>query len=49
MEQPFEVRVGWAAEPLKGKAGDYHVTYSPGEFGCVAADIFDETYEIAPD
>lgn len=46
MDAAFEVRVGWADEPLKGKAGDYKVTYGPGDFGCVDAEIFAQTYEV---
>ena len=45
MTEPFEVIVGWSTEPLKGKAGDYRVTYGPNDYGCVAAAIFAETYE----
>ena len=46
MDAPFEVTVGWLSEPLKGKAGDYHVTYGENDFGIVDFDIFNETYDI---
>ena len=48
MDEPFEVKVGWSAEPIKGKAGDYRLTYGPGDFGVVASEIFAETYEEIP-
>lgn len=46
MSEPFEVVVGWSAEPLKGSPGDYKLEYGPGDYGIVRADIFDETYEV---
>ncbi len=46
MDAPFEVKVGWSDTPIQGKAGDYHLTYGPGDFGAVAADVFDASYEI---
>lgn len=46
MDEPFTVTVGWSSEPLQGKPGDYHLTYGPGDFGVVAADIFAATYDI---
>lgn len=46
MSAPFEVVVGWSAEPLQGKAGDYRLTYGPGDYGVVAREIFHETYDV---
>lgn len=48
MTESFEVTVGWAKQPIYGKAGDFRITYGPGDFGVVARDIFFETYEIIP-
>lgn len=46
MDVEFEVKVSWANEPIKGKVGDYRLTYGPGDFGAVAADVFAESYDI---
>lgn len=46
INEPFEVLVGWASEPLKGKAGDYKIDYGNGDFGVVDAEIFKDTYAI---
>lgn len=46
MEEEFEVVVSWANNPIRGRRGDYRLTYGPGDFGIVAADIFAETYDI---
>ena len=43
MHRPFEVKVGWSDQPISGAAGDFKVTYRPGDFGVVAKDIFYET------
>jgi len=46
MSEPFTVKVGWSDQPLQGKAGDYRLTYGPGDFGVVEREIFAQTYEI---
>lgn len=46
MAQAFSVKVGWADEPIQGQAGDYLLTYGPGDFGVVRRDIFEQTYEV---
>jgi hypothetical protein len=46
MPEPFEVVVGWSADPIKGKAGDFRLTYGPGDFGAVDRTIFFETYDV---
>ena len=45
MPRTFEVNVNWG-DPLKGVAGDFKVTYGPGDFGVIREDIFWETYGI---
>ncbi len=49
MTEAFSVRVGWSDQPIHGKAGDYRLTYGPGDFGVVEASIFDETYQVVED
>ena len=44
MKKPFEVKVSWSADTLKGKAGDFLVQYGPGDYGVVGKEIFEETY-----
>ncbi len=43
---PDSVMVSWSPQPLHGVAGDYKLTYGPGDFGIVRRDIFEETYDI---
>ena len=45
MEEPFEVKVSWSSDLLRGKPGDFLVQYGPGDYGVVGAEIFGETYE----
>lgn len=44
--EPFSVVVSWRKGELTGKAGDWHVTYGPNDFGIVDKDIFAETYDL---
>ena len=44
MRKPFEVKVSWSPDTLKGKPGDFLVQYGPGDYGVVDKDIFRETY-----
>ena len=46
MTESFQVTVGWSNTPLQGKPGDWHITYGPGDFGVVDADVFDQTYDL---
>lgn len=46
MQEAFTVTVGRDRSPIKGKSGDWLVQYAPGEYGIVAARIFDRTYEV---
>ena len=45
MKKPFEVKVSWSADTLKGKTGDFLVQYGPGDYGVVGKEIFEETYD----
>ena len=44
MRKPFEVKVSWSPDTLKGKPGDFLVQYGPGDYGVVEKGIFKETY-----
>lgn len=46
MHVPFEVKVNWQRDTLKGAPGDYLLQYSYADqdFGVVEASIFEETY-----
>ncbi|ANN77163.1 PGDYG domain-containing protein [Bordetella flabilis] len=46
MQEPFSVSVSWSGEMLDGNAGDFRVTYGPGDYGIVARNIFYQTYDI---
>ena len=46
MDKPFSVKVSWNEDLLHGNPGDYLVTYGPDDFGVVAKEIFNETYEV---
>lgn len=46
MSEPFIVKVGWSDQPLQGKAGDFKLTYGPGDFGIVEREIFYQTYDV---
>jgi hypothetical protein len=46
MDAAFEVKVAWSTDLLKGKPGDYRITYGPGDYGIVDAAVFAETYVI---
>ncbi len=46
MDEPFEVRVGEANEPIRGVAGDYRLASHQSDFGIVSKDIFELTYAV---
>lgn len=46
LDAPADVRVGYQHDLLHGEPGDWLVQYGPGDFGMVAAAIFDKTYEV---
>jgi hypothetical protein len=45
MNKPFQVKVSWSNDLLKGDPGDYLVQYGPGDYGVVGREIFGKTYE----
>ena len=45
MSKPFNVKVSWSDDLLKGKAGDFLVQYGPGDYGVVEKEIFKQTYD----
>jgi len=47
IDKVLTVLVGWHAEPLNGKPGDWLLQYGKNDFGIVQNDIFIETYEKA--
>jgi RHS repeat-associated protein len=49
MQEPFSVKVSWSGDVLEGNAGDFKVTYGPGDYGIVARNIFFQTYDILDD
>lgn len=49
LAQGAAVRVGYQHDLLRGEPGDWLLQYGPGEFGIVARDIFDRTYEVLGD
>ena len=46
LQHAESVKVGWQDSPLQGQPGDWLLQYGPGDFGIVAADIFDMTYTL---
>lgn len=46
LQQTESVKVGWQDSPLQGRPGDWLLQYGPGDFGIVAADIFETTYTL---
>ena len=44
MNKPFNVKVSWSDDLLRGKPGDFLVQYGPGDYGVVEKDIFKQTY-----
>ncbi len=46
LESAIELPAGALGDPLRGRAGDWLLQYAPGEYGIVAPEIFDETYEL---
>ncbi len=49
MDEPFRVRVGHAADTLRGRPGDWLLQYGPADYGIVAADLFARSYELLDD
>lgn len=49
MREPFSVRVGYAADPLRGQPGDWLMQYAPGDYGIISAAVFAQTYELRDD
>ena len=48
MAKPFQVKVSWQDQLLEGKNGDWLVEYGPGDVGVVAADVFEDSYQVQP-
>lgn len=46
MHEAFSVKVSWNDDLLHGRPGDYKLTYSPGDYGVVAAEDFAATYVV---
>nr|WP_229265357.1 PGDYG domain-containing protein [Duganella sp. 1224] len=46
LDHAIEVAVNGRRGVLRGQPGDWLLQYGPGDFGVVAADIFDETYRF---
>lgn len=46
MTRPFRVRVGWAGDALHGRPGDWLLQYGTGDYGIVAAGLFEQTYDL---
>jgi hypothetical protein len=46
LTSPTEVKVSWSGDTLKGKPGDYLVTYGDNDQAIVEKSIFEETYEV---
>ena len=44
MDTPFNVKVSWSDDLLRGKPGDFLVQYGPGDYGVVEKEIFKQTY-----
>lgn len=49
LTEPASVKVGYANDPINGKAGDWLLQYGEGDFGIVSQAIFEKTYEIISD
>jgi len=45
MIEPFQVKVSWSDDLLRGEGGDYLVQYGPGDYGVVGREIFGRTYK----
>jgi hypothetical protein len=45
LDQPYQVKVGWKSDELKGKVGDWLIQYSEGDYGIVDSRIFAATYD----
>jgi len=49
LDRPRDVPVGWQKDPLHGRAGDWLLQYSDGEYGIIREEIFRESYAPAAD
>lgn len=47
LDQPYQVKVGWQSDELKGSLGDWLIQYGEGDYGIVNQNIFSETYDRA--
>lgn len=46
VQEALEVPVGAESDLLRGRPGDWLLQYGPGEYGIVAPEIFQDTYEL---
>jgi hypothetical protein len=49
MSEPFSVRVGYAADALRGQPGDWLLQYASDDYGIISAALFAQTYELGDD
>lgn len=49
LEQPLDIDGPAAGRRLHGNPGDWLLQYAPGDYGIVAASIFEQTYRAVPD
>jgi hypothetical protein len=47
LDRAREVPVGWQADPLQGRPGDWLLHYADGSYGVVQDAIFRESYDAA--
>ena len=48
IEHAMDVPVGWQADPLHARPGDWLLRYEDGSHGVITDAVFRETYEPAP-
>ncbi|MDR3321269.1 MAG: DHH family phosphoesterase [Synergistaceae bacterium] len=48
IDMPFVVELGNGGSVLRGGRGDWLMQYEPGEYGIVAREIFEETFDATP-
>lgn len=48
LDRPASVPVGWRADPLRGRPGDWLLRYADGSLGIVQDAIFRDSYAPAP-
>ncbi|MHB8914721.1 MAG: PGDYG domain-containing protein [Thiobacillus sp.] len=46
LDKPLDIKVGFQKNLLHGEPGDWLLQYEPGNFGIVAATIFEKTYRV---